>query len=181
MPTPSTIARSTAATPKYGTILPRNTSRGRSGITASCSSVPDCRSRTTPRLVMIVPMKTSTTPARPGIITSEVDRPGLYRIVTSGCSEPRLLPAPPSLLSAASVASAVNSWLPSMSTAGRPLPVSTTATAAWPSRNWSSAHWRPCTAAAVTTSKGLGRTELTAAASRPATATGIERTSKLAA
>ena len=67
-PTASTMARSAAATAKYGTILPRNTSRGRSGITASCSSVPVCRSRTTPRLVMMMPTNTRTTPARPGIM-----------------------------------------------------------------------------------------------------------------
>ncbi len=77
MPTASTIARSTAATRKYGTILPRKTSLGFSGMTASCSSVPDCRSRTTPRLVMIVPTKTSTTPQSPGIMMSDVVRPGL--------------------------------------------------------------------------------------------------------
>ncbi len=33
---------------------------------------------------MIVPMNTSTTPARPGIITADVFRPGLYRMVTEG-------------------------------------------------------------------------------------------------
>ncbi len=46
--------------------------------------MPDWRSLTTPRLVMIVPMNTSTTPARPGIITSDVLSVGLYRIVTCG-------------------------------------------------------------------------------------------------
>src|ERR1700735_1591404 len=46
----STIAvRSTAATIRYGAILPAITSLARSGITASCSSVPVCRSLTTPR------------------------------------------------------------------------------------------------------------------------------------
>ena len=51
--------------------------RGRSGITASCSSVPVCRSRTTPRLVMIVPMKTRITPHSPGIMMYEVFSSGL--------------------------------------------------------------------------------------------------------
>ena len=71
------MARSTAATAKYGVILPRKTSRGRSGITASCSSVPVCRSRTTPRLVITVPTNTRITPAMPGIMMSEVFSSGL--------------------------------------------------------------------------------------------------------
>ncbi len=72
------------ATRKYGTILPSTTSLGFSGITASCSRVPDWRSLTTPRLVMIVPMKTRTTPHRPGIMMSDVVRPGLYSTLTCG-------------------------------------------------------------------------------------------------
>ena len=74
----STIAvRSTAATIRYGAILPAITSLARSGITASCSSVPVCRSLTTPRLVISVPTNTRMRPARPGTITQEVVSLGL--------------------------------------------------------------------------------------------------------
>ena len=66
--------RSTAATIRYGAILPAMTSHARNGITASCSRVPDWRSLTTPRLVISVPMNTRISPARPGTITHEVLR-----------------------------------------------------------------------------------------------------------
>ena len=77
MPMTMISTRSTAATIRYGAILPAMTSQARNGITASCSSVPACRSRTTPRLVISVPMKTRIRPARPGTITQEVVRSGL--------------------------------------------------------------------------------------------------------
>ena len=87
---------------------------------------------------MIVPMNTSTTPARPGIITADVFSPGLYRMVTDGFGGGALEESASCRLSfdsAVSVACAVKSWLPSMSTDGNPALPGTTATAAWPSRS----------------------------------------------
>ncbi len=189
MPTASTMIKSTVATRKYGTILPSTTSLGLSGITASCSNVPDSRSRTTPRLVMIVPTNTSTTPQMPGIMMSDVLRLGLYRTVTCGgwsnasaiglpWAAGRLLDS--ALARAARAALAANNWLPSTSTWGLVPPV-TTATWAWPSLSWSAAHVRPCPACVSTTLNGALNNCSAAAACGPATATVIEWTSKLAA
>ena len=71
------ITMSTEARMKYGVILPRITVLGLIGITASCSSVPDSRSFTSPMLVMIVPMKVRIRPMIAGTITHEVLSSGL--------------------------------------------------------------------------------------------------------
>ena len=47
------------------------------GITASCSSVPASRSRTSPMLVMIVPMNVRIRPMIAGTMTHEVFSSGL--------------------------------------------------------------------------------------------------------
>ena len=47
------------------------------GITASCSSVPVSRSRTSPMLVTIVPMNARISPMMAGTITQEVLSEGL--------------------------------------------------------------------------------------------------------
>jgi hypothetical protein len=80
-PATTTMVRSIALTRKYGAILPRNTSDGPSGITASCSMVPAWRSRTTPRLVITVPMNRRISAASPGIMTAEVSNSGLKSTV----------------------------------------------------------------------------------------------------
>src|SRR5215469_4711444 len=82
---------------------------------------------------------------------------------------------------AVSVACAVNSWLPSMSTEGAPPVLVRTATAACPSRSWSSAQDLAACESLLTTSNGFGSARATVAAPGPATATGIDGTSKLAA
>ena len=77
MPAPTTITMSSAAMTRYGAILPTKTSRGRNGITASCSMVPAWRSRTTPSAVATVPTKTRMMPHRPGIMITAVRRLGV--------------------------------------------------------------------------------------------------------
>ena len=77
IPATTTTTMSAAAMSRYGAILPRNTSRGRNGITASCSMVPLWRSRTTPSAVATVPTNTRMMPHRPGIMMTAVRRPGL--------------------------------------------------------------------------------------------------------
>ena len=62
--------------------MPTKTSRGRKGITASCSRVPAWRSRTTPRAVATVPTNTRMIPQRPGIMMTAVRRSGLKRTST---------------------------------------------------------------------------------------------------
>ena len=71
------MTMSAAAISRYGAYLPRNTSRGRNGITASCSMVPLCRSRTTPSAVATVPTNTRMMPHKPGIMMTAVRRSGL--------------------------------------------------------------------------------------------------------
>ena len=169
--------------------MPRKTSAGRSGITASCSSVPACRSLTTPRLVITVPTNTRMTPASPGIMMYEVFSSGLYRmcVVTSATVALTLAVVPTCPLRSATnwrrAACAVNSWLPSMSTVGPgALPV-TMATAACPSRSWSWAHAADDALAGLVaaTLKDFGSACAVAAAPGPATTVGMSDTSKLAA
>jgi hypothetical protein len=74
---------SSEARRKYGAILPITTSDGRNGITASCSSVPFCRSFTSPMLVTSMPMNVRIRPMIPGIMTQLVFRSGLKRISES--------------------------------------------------------------------------------------------------
>ena len=71
------MVMSSAATRKYGVILPMITVLGLMGITASCSRVPASRSRTSPMLVMIVPMNVRIRPMMAGTMTHEVLRSGL--------------------------------------------------------------------------------------------------------
>src|SRR5665811_2331852 len=80
VPAATTITMSRAAITMYGAIFPTKTSRGRNGMTASCSMVPAWRSRTTPRAVATVPTKTRMMPHRPGIMMTAVRRSGLKRI-----------------------------------------------------------------------------------------------------
>ena len=89
---------------------------------------------------MTVPTKTRITPARPGIMMSEVFSSGLYRICTltfllAVVLVAAPLPPRPRADSARRAACAANNWLPSMRTCGVAAPV-TIATAACPSRSW---------------------------------------------
>ena len=147
MPATTTTTMSSAAMSRYGAILPRKTSRGRKGITASCSIVPLCRSRTTPRAVATVPTNTRMMPQRPGImITASAGRGCRARTPARRAAPPAASARRPLLAFAAcnsarlrSAAWAAKSSVPSMSTVVLPPAAVTTATTAEPRRSSSCA------------------------------------------